>query len=246
MQKNRAVIITGAAGGIGSALVQRFLENEDTVFGIDVNSEALDALGRVHGTNCRFKSVVADVAAETSGQVIAAAIRERFEEVAVLINCAGYFPVVSFEEMRVADWQKVLAINLTGTFHMCHAMLPLMRSRGWGRIINFSSASIFEGVAGQAHYVAAKAGVVGLSRCLAMELGQYGITVNCITPGLTLTPPVLEHLPSELIAEQPKLRALKRDERAQDLVGAVFFLASPDANFISGQILNVDGGKIKH
>jgi NAD(P)-dependent dehydrogenase (short-subunit alcohol dehydrogenase family) len=188
MQKNRIVIITGAAGGIGSALVQRFLENEDTVFGIDVNREALHVLESVHGTNPRFKSVDADVAAATAGQAIATAIRERFEEVNVLINCAGYYPVVPFEEMRAEDWQKVLAINLTGTFHICHSMLPLMKSRRWGRIINFSSASIFEGVTGQAHYVAAKGGVVGLSRCLAMELGQYSITVNCVTPGLTLTP----------------------------------------------------------
>jgi NAD(P)-dependent dehydrogenase (short-subunit alcohol dehydrogenase family) len=184
MQKNRIVIITGAGGGVGSALVQRFLENDDTVFGIDVNGEALHILESVHGTNPRFKSAVADVTADTAGQAIATAIRERFEQVDVLINCAGYFPIVLFEEMQAEDWQKVLSIDLTDTFHMCHSLLPLMKTKGWGRIINFSSASIFEGVSGQAHYVAAKAGVVGLSRCLAMEVGQYGITVNCVTPGL--------------------------------------------------------------
>jgi 3-oxoacyl-[acyl-carrier protein] reductase len=94
--------------------------------------------------------------------------------------------------------------------------------------------------------VAAKAGIVGLSRCLAIELGGYGITVNVVTPGLTLTKPVLQAIPPELIATQPKVRALKRDEQPEDLVGAVFFLASPDADFITGQIINVDGGKVKH
>jgi 3-oxoacyl-[acyl-carrier protein] reductase len=246
VQHHRVVIITGAAGGIGSVLVRRFLANEDVVFGIDVNREGLRALDGVHGSNPRYTSVAADITETSSNHTITAAIRERFQEVNVLINCAGFFPVVGFEAMRLEDWQKVIAVNLTGTFSMCHSLLPMMKTRDWGRIINFSSASIFEGVPGQTHYVAAKAGVVGFSRSLAMEVGQYGITVNCVAPGLTLTPPVLKDLPQELIAEQPKLRALKRDEHAEDLVGTVFFLASPEADFISGQVLNVDGGKSKH
>lgn len=246
MRKERVVLITGAAGGIGSALVQRFLANEDTVFALDVSPDGLRTLDRTHESNPHYASFITDVGDEASCRSTMGTIRERTTAVNILINCAGYYPVVSFEEMKAEDWQKVISINLTGTFLMCSSSLPLMKAGGWGRIINFSSASIFEGVAGQTHYVAAKAGVVGFSRSLAMELGQYGITVNCVTPGLTLTPPVLEHLPEALTAEQPKLRALKRDEHAEDLVGAVFFLASPDADFISGQTLNVDGGKIKH
>ncbi|WP_263359806.1 SDR family NAD(P)-dependent oxidoreductase [Acidicapsa ligni] len=246
MQKDRVVVITGAAGGIGSVLVRRFLANGDAVFAIDVNLEGLGALDGIHRSNRRYASITADITEAASIQAITTAIREHFEEVNILINCAGFYPVVPFEQMQLDDWQKVIAINLTGTFSMCHSLLPMMKAKGWGRIINFSSASIFEGVAGQTHYVAAKAGVVGLSRSLAMEVGQYGITVNCVAPGLTLTPPVLRDLPQELIAEQPKLRALKRDEQADDLAGAVFFLASPEADFMSGQLLNVDGGKIKH
>lgn len=118
-----------------------------------------------------------------------------------------------------------------------------MKGRGWGRIINFGSASVFEGVPGQAHYVAAKAGLVGLSRSLAREVGEYGITVNVVTPGLTVTPPVQKKFPEEMLAKQRDARALKRDEQPEDLVGAVFFLASPDADFITGQTINVDGGK---
>ena len=246
MQKDRVTVITGAAGGIGSVLVRRFLANGDKVFAIDVNREGLSALNGIHRANPLYASIAADITENSSAQAIPTAIRERFEEVNILINCAGFYPVVAFEQMRVEDWQKVIGVNLTGTFSMCHSLLPLIKPRSWGRIINFSSASIFEGVLGQTHYVAAKAGVVGFSRSLAMEVGQYGITVNCVAPGLTLTPPVLKDLPKELIAEQPRLRALKRDEQAEDLVGAVFFLASPEADFMSGQLLNVDGGKIKH
>ncbi len=105
------------------------------------------------------------------------------------------------------------------------------------------SASVFEGVADQVHYVAAKAGIFGLSRSLARVFGRDGITVNVVTPGLTVTPAVKAKMPAEMIEQQIKLRALPREEQGEDLVGAVFFLASPDADFISGQTVNVDGGK---
>ncbi len=175
MPQNRVVVITGAAGGIGSVLVQRFLENKDRVVGIDNNAERVQALDGAHGANTSFSSLVADVAEQSDYPRIIEAASKATGQVDVLVNCAGYFPVVPFEQMSVADWHKVLAVNLTGTFLMCHSLLPLMKTKGWGRIVNFSSASIFEGVPRQTHYVAAKAGVVGLSRSLAMEVGQYGI-----------------------------------------------------------------------
>lgn len=105
---------------------------------------------------------------------------------------------------------------------------------------------MFEGVAGQTHYVAAKAGIVGFTRSLAREVGKYGITVNVITPGLTISPPLLEHFPPALLKAQRAGRAIGRDEIPEDLVGTALFLASTDADFISGQIINVDGGKSMH
>jgi len=148
--------------------------------------------------------------------------------------------------MTFKEWQQIIAINLSGAFLMVRALLPLMKSRGWGRIVNIASASVFEGVAGQTHYVAAKSGLVGFSRSLAMEVGEYGITVNCVAPGLTVTAPVKRNMPASTIEGQRALRAIQRDEQAEDLAGPVFFLASPDANFMSGQMLVVDGGKSKH
>jgi len=101
--------------------------------------------------------------------------------------------------MTFKEWQQIIAINLSGAFLMVRALLPLMKSRGWGRIVNIASASVFEGVAGQTHYVAAKSGLVGFSRSLAMELGEYGITVNCVAPGLTVTAPVKRNMPASTI-----------------------------------------------
>jgi NAD(P)-dependent dehydrogenase (short-subunit alcohol dehydrogenase family) len=126
---------------------------------------------------------------------------------------------------------------------MVKAMLPLMKGRGWGRIINIGSGSMFEGVAEQTHYVAAKAGVLGFSRSLARVVGKEGITVNVVAPGLTVTRAVARSMPPEMIEAQIKARAIQRNETGEDLVGTVFFLASPDADFMSGQTLNVDGGK---
>jgi NAD(P)-dependent dehydrogenase (short-subunit alcohol dehydrogenase family) len=245
MKTNRVVVITGAAGGMGSVLVQRFLMNGDTVIATDIKSAPLEELRERHSTDALI-TTVGDISKEKDCATLAELLRGKTTRVDVLINCAGYYPIRSFEEMSLDEWTKVIDINLTGTFLMTRAMLPLMKGHGWGRVISYGSASVFEGVESQAHYVAAKAGIVGLSRCLAIELGGYGITVNVVTPGLTLTKPVLQAISPELIATQPKLRALKRDEQPEDLVGAVFFLASPDADFITGQIINVDGGKVKH
>ena len=154
--------------------------------------------------------------------------------------------IISFEKMTFEEWQQIIAINLSGAFLMVSSMLPLMKGRGWGRIVNITSASVFEGVVGQTHYVAAKNGLIGFSRSLAMEVGDYGITVNSVAPGLTVAAPVKRLMPASLIEGQHELRAIKRDEQPEDLAGPVFFLASPEANFMSGQMLVVDGGKIKH
>jgi NAD(P)-dependent dehydrogenase (short-subunit alcohol dehydrogenase family) len=243
MHKNRVVVVTGAAGGIGSLIAARFIANGDTVIATDTSDEELSALSRRLHKPANLYTASADVSDQASCSRLAEFATEKARRVDVLVNCAGFFPTQEFDEMTLDQWNRVIGINLTGVFLMTKAMLPLMKGRGWGRIINIGSASTFEGVPGQIHYVAAKAGVIGFSRSLARAVGSGGITVNVVTPGLTITPKAKETLPKELIDQQMQTRAIPRDEKAEDLVGAVFFLASPDSDFISGQTINVDGGR---
>ncbi len=246
MKQGRVVVITGAAGGIGAALVERFLANGDRVVALDHVQNALDNLAARGFPPDRIAYLTCDVSREDSCTTAAAAVEARFGRVDVLVNAAGVFPTCRVEDMTLEAWRTVIDINLTGTFLIVRAMIPLIKARGWGRIVNLGSATVFGGPSGRAHYVASKSGVIGLSRCLASELGDYGITVNVVTPGLTVTEAVTRDTPAELIERVRTIRPVKRDQQASDVTGAVFFLASPEADFITGQTLNVDGGMNKH
>ena len=240
MKIGRTVVITGAAGGMGRLFVTRFLENGDTVIATDITEEGLAGLGP-SGRGALY-TLAADLTDADDIDRITALAREATGRVDVLVNNAGWFPVQPFEKIDRAGWSKVLDINLVAPAMLIRALLPLMKGRGWGRIVNIGSGSIYVGVPGQVHYVSAKAGIVGLTRSLAREFGDEGITVNVVAPGLTVTPKAREVLPKEIQKEQIKVRSLKREEVPEDLVGTVFFLASPDADFVTGQSLVVDGG----
>ena len=246
MRTGRTVVITGAAGGIGTLLVERFLHNQDTVVAVDLGAEALQRLAHHCAQHPNLLTAEADVSAEADCARMADTVRAASGRIDVLINCVGYFPASPFQQITAAQWRRVVEINLTGVFLTVQAALPLMQPHGWGRIINYGSGTFFKGTPNQSHYIAAKAGVIGLSRCLATELGEYNITVNVITPGLTVTEAVRRELPAAFIAAQAQQRPLKRDELPEDLVGPTFFLASPDADFITGQIVNVDGGTVRY
>lgn len=246
MQQGRKVVITGAGGGMGSMLVERFLHNADAVLAADLDAGALEALRARANAGGRLAVATADISKEEDCGKLADMARGAWGRVDVLVNCAGQFPIRPFAQMSVGEWQHIIGVNLTGAFLATRALLPLMEGHGWGRIVYIDSASVFEGVPGQAHYVAAKAGIIGLSRSLAREFGDLGITVNVVAPGLTLTLPVRDRFPAEMLERARSTRALKRDEQAGDVVGAVFFLTSPDADFITGQVLNVDGGNNTH
>lgn len=239
MRTGRTVVITGAAGGMGALFVERFLANGDTVIATDMTEQGLAALKDETG---RLHRIAADLTEADDLAALADHARKATGRVDVLVNNAGWFPVRPFEEIEAADWKAVLDINLVAPALLTRALLPLMKGRGWGRIVNIGSGSIYGGVPGQAHYVAAKAGIVGLTRSLARELGNEGITANIVAPGLTLTPKAREVLPKALRDAQIEVRSLKREEVPEDLVGTVFFLASPDADFVTGQSIVVDGG----
>lgn len=247
MSSARNVVITGAAGAISSEIVNRFLANGDTVLASDLSQDTLDTWRTrwdTDGQNRMLRTLAADVTDEDSLAALAVAAQERVGAVDVLINAAGHFPQTAFEDISGEEWRRVIDVNLNGTFYTVKSLLPLLKRSEHGRIINIGSGGMFVGVLGQAHYIAAKAGVMGLTRVLARELGNgHNITVNLVTPGLTVTPAAAAVLPEPLLAMQRNLRAFHRDQGPDDLVGSIFFLASDDAAFITGQTLNVDGGR---
>jgi len=243
---NKTIVITGAAGGIGSALTKRFLSLGAKVFAADRNQDALDALKDELGAPTAFISSTFDISEEAACQEFAAKVREQWGVVDVLVNAAGYFPLTPFDEVTYEQWREILAINLDGPFLITSNLLPLIKKSSAGRIVTISSASIFVGTAEQCPYVTAKAGLIGFTRSLANVVGEHDITVNAVTPGLTMTAPIKKLFSKEALAKVVQSRAVKRDEQAEDLVGAVCFLASEDAAFITGQIINVDGGSTFH
>jgi len=240
---NRIVVITGAAGGIGRALTSRFLNEGAKIVAVDITQEAADKLAHDFASPDNIFTVVGDISSEESSNNLFKEVQQKWGGADVLVNNAGWFPFTDFEDITYAEWRKVMAINLDGSFFMVKALLPLLKLSNQGRIINLSSGSYFNPPPNQAHYVAAKAGVIGFTRALAVSLGKYNITVNAITPGLTATPSLIKLVSAEMIDKLAEHGAIKRRQTAEDLVGAVAFLASDDAAFITGQTINVDGGR---
>lgn len=240
---NKTVIITGAAGGIGTAITQRFLAEGAKVVAVDLSEEALEKLSYKMGNPEKLLLVKTDISSEENTQQLYQRVKEKWNSADILINNAGWFPFLEFDKMTFFDWRKVMSINLDGGFLVIKSLWPLLKKSTAGRIINTASCSFFDPPAGQSHYVAAKAGIIGLTRALAVELGDYNITVNAIAPGLTATPIVLQSFPPELIDKLAQQGAIKRRQIPADLVGITAFLASEDASFITGQTISVDGGR---
>ncbi len=240
---NKTAVITGAAGGIGTAITQRFLNEGAKVVAVDLSTEALEKLSSTMGNPENLLLVKTDISSEGSMRQLYEQVKDKWNSVDIIINNAGWFPFLEFEKITYSDWRKVMSINLDGGFLVIKSLWPLLKESTAGRIINTASGSFFDPPAGQSHYVAAKAGIIGLTRALAVELGDYNITVNAIAPGLTATPVVLKSFPAELIDKLAQHGAIKRRQTAGDMVGAIAFLASDDASFITGQTINIDGGR---
>ncbi len=249
--KDKVAIITGAANGIGQAFARRLAEDGVHIAIVDL-VDGTDTVKLVEVAGRRALAVKCDVSSETSVAAMAKEVQSKFSHVDIVINCAGVFPQKDFTEMTFADWRKVLSTNLDGTFLVTAAFVPGMRSRKWGRVVNMASSTLGSVVTGFAHYVASKGGIVGFTRALATDLAPDGITVNAIAPGLTKSPGTLVREPrpgfktmDDEFNAVAQMQAIKRVEVPADLVGAVSFLTSDDAAFMTGQTLNVDGGRVR-
>ena len=244
----KVAIVTGAAHGIGKAYARRLAEDGASVVIADLDGTGGEAVALEFGRDgFAALAVRTDIADAASANGLAKAAFEQFGRIDCLVNNAAMFSVVpmsrtTFDGIAEPEWDKMMAVNLRGTWLVCKAVVPYMRENHWGKIVNISSSTVFEGIALRIHYVTSKAGIIGFTRTLAAELGKDNITVNCVSPGSTLS----EETPSDDIltfrAAAAKKRVIERVQTPADLVGAVSFFCSPDSDFITGQTLLVDGG----
>lgn len=237
----QSVLVTGGNGGIGSACARVFLERMPAAkvyLGCRSAREQAAAMALEFPGRCEPLSL--EVTDPASWEVAVARILADTDRLDVLVNNAGCYRDSLLATMPLEDWHEVLAVNLTGTFLGCRAVVRPMMARRYGRIINISSLSALLAPAGQANYAAAKAGVVALTQSFAKEVARAGITVNAVCPGYVATP-ALEAQPEKL-AELAKRIPARRVGRPQEVAAAVFHLASEDAAYTTGAVLKIDGG----
>lgn len=244
---DKVAIVTGGGRGIGSRYCRGLAAEGARVMVADINEAgARQVAAEVGGASTRV-----DVADEQSVQAMVSTTQSTFGRVDILINNAAMFtevlqPRKPFDAIPVDEWDRVMAVNVRGTWLCARAVAPVFREQRSGVIINISSGTIFSGTEGFAHYVTSKAAVWGLARVLARELGPYGVRVNAITPGLTSSEMVQEVYPAEALTDRAQARVFRREQVPEDLVGTVVFLCSDASAFITGQTLNVDGGAHFH
>ena len=229
----KTAVVTGGASGIGRAIAARLERDGHHVATIDLQPSEADF------------AYAADVTDRAQVDAALGKIREQLGPVSVLVNAAGLDGFSRFTDITFDQWQRVLNVNLNGVFHCCQAVIPEMVDAGWGRIVNISSSSTHSGVAGMAHYVAAKSAVNGLTKSLALEYGPSGITVNAIPPGFIDTP-MLRSAEERGLTNVEKATAMTpvgRMGRPEDIAAACAFLVSEEAGYITGQILGVNGGR---
>lgn len=245
---DRVTLITGAAAGIGKATAERFAEEGAKVVICDLNVEAGRAVAAALGPEASFYQV--NIADRRAVQDWVEAVVERYGRIDVLVNNAGVLRdglLVRFKDgelvkqMPEEDFDLVVAVNLKGVFNCAQAVAPVMIRQGRGVILNATSVVGLDGNFGQTNYVATKAGVIGMTKVWARELGRYGIRVNAVAPGFTLTE-MVQQMPEKVLEGMVARTPIGRVGQPRDIANAYLFLASDEASFITGEVLRVDGG----
>jgi 3-oxoacyl-[acyl-carrier protein] reductase len=243
----RTVIVTGGGKGIGKVYVEEFAKAGARVVAADIDGAAAKSLAeKLSAQGLQVAGLATDIASEESTKAMAQAAIERFAGIDVLINNASLMSVLprrSWLEIPVEEWDRVMAVNLRGMFLSCRAVFPAMQARKRGKIVNISSSRVWEGTPNRLHYTTSKAGVIGLTRALAREVAEFGITVNAVTPGMTQSETQVQSSSANYLATRVAGRAIERVQVPADLVGAVMFLSTAASDFMTGQTINVDGGK---
>lgn len=255
--KDKVAIITGGSQGIGREYALRFAREGAKVVVADIReAQAQEVVKEIADIGAEALALKIDVSKEEDTMRLAAATHEKFGQIDILLNNAAIFYDMSLEDRSLEYFNKVLSVNLTGVWLCTRAVEPYMKRQRKGKIIHQSSTAAYIGNAGiidtsdpelpspAPHYSVAKIGVSGLTKYMAGFLGPWGINVNAICPGLTLTEAAKRIVPEDMMAMLPMMNALKRPLQPQDLTGTAVFLASEDSDMMTGQVLVVDGGMI--
>ena len=245
MRSSKVAIVSGGAHGIGEAAVRAFAREGYRVALADVDRKA----GARLAEDGRVLFIPADVSRSDDAWDVVRQTTAAFGGVDVVFNNAGIQPLESYRTVETLDegtWDRVMDVNVLSMFLTCRAVVPRMRERGGGAIVNISSGTPFRGVPFLLHYVTSKGAIVALTRALAKELGKDGVRVNCVAPGFTMSegvkqhPEVIEQLRDVSVAA----RTIQRDQEPEDVVGAAVYLAGPSSSFVTGQTIVIDGGAI--
>ncbi len=238
----KVAIVTGGASGIGQAIVCRLARDGARVVIADI-SDASETLAMVEAGGGEASAITCDISNEAQIAAFMEDVRQLVGPPAILVHCAAFQFVKAFEDVSFAEWRKTQAVNQDSMFHLLKGVLPGMKASGWGRIIVITSSTFFVGGKQLAHYVTSKGALTGLVHGLAAEIGEFGITINAVAPGLTRTRHSEADIPDEFFGFIAGLQSIPRNGRPDDQAGVVSFLASDDAAFMTGQTLLVDGGQ---
>jgi NAD(P)-dependent dehydrogenase (short-subunit alcohol dehydrogenase family) len=238
---DRVAIVTGAAQGIGRAIADKLVEEGASVVVADINGEGAErAASELNGL-----AVQADVSQEADAQAIVDATLERHGRVDALVHAAAIVPFVAWDDVDFAYWRKIISVDLDGAYLIGRAVEKPMREAGYGRIVNIASNAFLAGTPNMGPYLAAKGGVIGLTRAQATELGRYGITANAVAPGITRSEGVLDSPHKDAFDFVQGLQAIPRHGEPRDIAPAAAFLASEESAWITGQMLVADAGHIR-
>lgn len=241
--KDKVILITGSSQGIGKAIALKFVSLGARIALNDIQSQE-ESLKKtkeeIEKTGGQAKYFLGDVSKLGEMEKIAQEIQKEFGRLDVLVNNAGIVQDRTLAKMTEEEWQKVIDVNLTGVFNSTKAVLPLI-IQNQGKIINISSVVGLKGNFGQANYAAAKAGIIGFTKSLSKEVGRFGVTVNAVAPGFIETR-LTENLVEEMKNTIKKLTSLGRFGKPEEVASLVVFLASDEANFITGEVITIDGG----
>ncbi|MEW6272174.1 MAG: SDR family NAD(P)-dependent oxidoreductase [Thermodesulfobacteriota bacterium] len=245
----RVAVVTGAASGMGLAIARHLAARGDRVALLDLHGDAATrAAETLREAGARVTAAEVDVADRAAIERALRKVRAELGPIAIVVTSAGLDAFEPFTGITPGSWERILAINLTGTFHCLQAAVPDMIEARWGRMVTISSSSAQSGAARMAHYVASKAGVIGLTKALALELAPHGITVNTIPPGMIDTPMLRRAEAGGDVGKLDKVAArvipVGRTGTPEDVAVTCGFLCSDEAAFITGQVIGVNGGMV--